>query len=303
MIGSRHHKIMASDEYFKDLLDDFCWYGDLPWSVPSGLGVLAVSKAASELGIKVLLNGDGADEAFGGYSWYKYLTVSRDSTAYDVSHSINFNNIGLSVDDRVSMLNKMSGAQRGYAWHYYASEAEKQKLFSSEVQHSVETSIRFFEGLNLDNEPIDYIKHDRNFYFPFEMLRKADRMTMAYSVEGRTPFASKGVQALSNRLSYSDMVKGGTLKWMLRDAFSDILPMHVINRPKHGFNVPIDYWLNNKWSYMIEEAFCDGSLLHQYNIIGKKAYEEAVKMVGNYNSRLNGSTVFSFIMLNKWLEN
>jgi len=300
LIGSRHHKIVASSEYFRSLLDDFCFYGDLPWSVSSGLGIMAISKAASELGIKVLLNGDGADEAFGGYSWYKYLSKTNNkNTTY--KNPISFNNIGLSVQDRVKCIENMSGSERALAWHYYAHEAEKKSIFSRDFSQDLLPSLRFFEGLNDKNDPIDYIKHDRDFYFPNEMLRKADRMTMAYSVEGRTPFASPKVQSLVNRLEFKHMYNSEQLKWTLRNAFQDVLPMEVINRPKHGFNVPIDHWLKNEWFDLVEEAFSEGSSLRKHNIVQKDSLEVVTKMLNN-NSRLNGHTVFSFIMLNKWME-
>ena len=73
--------------------------------------------------------------------------------------------------------------------------------------------------------PIDYIAQDRNFYFPNEMLSKVDRMTMAYCVESRVPFAAPEVLSLATRLSLDHMIsRTGVLKWALREAFSDVSP-------------------------------------------------------------------------------
>ena len=66
-----------SQNEFRSLLGDFCTYADQPFGVSSGLGVMAVSKAAHAAGVKVLLTGDGADETLGGYSWYQYLDDRR----------------------------------------------------------------------------------------------------------------------------------------------------------------------------------------------------------------------------------
>ena len=158
-----------------------------------------------------------------------------------------------------------------------------------------------FSLLNKDSTNLDYIKHDRDFYFPNEMLTKVDRMLMAYSVEGRTPFAARSVQQLANHLSIKQMVGKNSLKWILREAFKDILPMDVINRPKHGFNIPIDYWLKGEWSDMVEESFCEGSMLHQYGIIDNNSYSVALNLLSD-ESKLNGHTIFSMVMLNKWLS-
>ena len=73
IIGSRHHAIHVTAQTFRDEFDTFCRHGDQPFAVSSSFGILAVAKAAREAGIKVLLSGDGADECFGGYSWYAYL--------------------------------------------------------------------------------------------------------------------------------------------------------------------------------------------------------------------------------------
>jgi asparagine synthase (glutamine-hydrolysing) len=133
------------------------------------------------------------------------------------------------------------------------------------------------------------------------MLRKVDRMTMAYSVEGRTPFAAPSVLALADNLSFSRMVRGTDLKWVLRRAFEDILPSDVVNRPKHGFNVPIDHWLRNEWSDLVDETFEEGSALHRKGIVSRDSLSVARRLLAD-QGRLNGHTIFSFIMLNKWLS-
>ena len=88
--------------------------------------------------------------------------------------------------------------------------------------------------------------------------RKLDRMTMAFSVEGRVPFAAPAVQAHAAKLRLGEMVRPGVLKWALRRAFAPLLPDEVVQRPKHGFNVPIDHWLKGQWSDLVEEAFSPG---------------------------------------------
>ncbi len=98
------------------------------------------------------------------------------------------------------------------------------------------------------------------------------------------------------------MVHGKTLKWILREAFKDILPMDIINRPKHGFNVPIDHWLKGEWSDLMAETFEPGSALHKHGFLSKGAFSIAQDMLASKN-RLNGHTIFCFIMLNKWLNN
>ena len=149
--------------------------------------------------------------------------------------------------------------------------------------------------------PENFISQDRDCYLPFEMLRKVDRMTMAHSVEARTPFTAPSVLALSDRISYPMMTSNGILKKALRKAYSDILPKSVLNRTKHGFNVPIDLWLQGEWKDLLMEAFSRQSALFREGIIGPNSAELALAMSRDPR-RLNGHTLFCFIMLNFWLE-
>lgn len=300
-IGSRHHVVQVTADSFRRNLDDFCRYGDQPFSVSSGLGILAVAAAAQELDIKVLLTGDGADECFGGYSWYEYLArVEAHENQIEIDKVVSFQNVGLPIQKRLEALGKMPPARRAWAWHYYADEIEKSELFSSDWMDGVGSSLVNFQSLIERSAPEDFIRHDRNFYFPNEMLRKVDRMTMAYSVEGRTPFAAPKVLALADKLSFRYMVRGKELKWALRRAFEDILPSEVVNRPKHGFNVPIDRWLRNEWADMVDETFDEGSALRREGIVSRDSLSVARRLLAD-PERLNGHTIFSFIMLNKWM--
>ena len=303
IIGSRHHTIHVTAQSFRDELDTFCRHGDQPFGVSSGFGILAVAKAAREAGIKVLLSGDGADECFGGYSWYAYLDRNGRNGVPLRNGVVSFQNMGLPIADRLASIDAMPAPVRAWAWHYYAHEEEKGALFSADFSSDLCSSIRHF-GVRHggDWSPVDFVTQDREFYFPNEMLRKVDRMTMAYGVEGRVPFAAPSVLAFADTLKFPQLVDAdGTLKTSLRRAFADVLPADVVRRPKHGFNVPIDHWLKNEWSDLMDEAFEPGSALQRSGIVASNAGLVARAMLADAG-RLNGHTIFCMIMLNRWLE-
>lgn len=311
ILGTEHRTIRVTADDFRAALRDFCHYGDQPFSVSSGLGILAVCGAARAAGIKVLLTGDGADECFGGYSWYAHLhrlppapTPEREGPPPRLS----FQNVGLSVEERLQAMAGYPLPGRLWAWHYYASEAEKATLFHPDVAAQARSSLRHFPGgpgeapaTALGWSPRDTIRQDRELYFPGEMLRKADRMSMARSVEARVPFAAPEVLALAARLSDTQLVRGGELKWALRRAFEHLLPQEVVTRPKHGFNVPVDHWLRGPWADLVDEALGPGSRLSREGLLRPGAAESARALLRD-QSRLSGHTVFSFITLNIWLE-
>jgi asparagine synthase (glutamine-hydrolysing) len=304
-LGLEHCTIRVKADVFKEDLINFCVYGDQPFSVSSGLGILSIARTARESGVKVLLCGDGADECFGGYSWYLHLGQRNNGQGLiDKDKDISFQNFGLDLSKRLKHINRYSSQKKAWAWHYYASELEKSQLFNPEYFETVDSSLRKFHEFKSDAiwEPEDYIKQDRQFYFPNEMLRKVDRMTMAFSVEGRAPFAAPAVLAHADKLKYSHLIRDNSLKWILRRAFSSLLPEEICFRPKHGFNVPIDHWLRNEWHHLVDEAFDTHSALWRFGLIHKKSKETAKRLLFD-SERLNGHTIFSFVMLNLWLEN
>ena len=304
LIGSTHHTIRVRATDFRNSLESFCLYGDQPFAVSSGLGIFHIARKAKDEGIKVMLSGDGADECFGGYSWYEHLAIKNRHLETNQASSVLFaHDVGLTVTERLEAVAHLPGPQRARAWHYYASEDDKYELFNKDFIEDLQSSTRIFSNWKNDAEwsPEDFISQDRDCYLPFEMLTKVDRMTMAHSVEGRTPFTSPAVLALANRIPYSMMTSSGVLKKTLRKAYSDILPQAVTQRPKHGFNVPIDLWLKTEWSDLLQDTFSSQSALSKQGIISKKSGVKALSMLQNPN-RLNGHTLFCFIMLNLWLE-
>lgn len=306
VLGTKHHTIRVTAEEFRAQLDDFCTYGDQPFSVSSGLGILCVAKVAREAGIKVLLSGDGADECFGGYSWYAHLNGQEQGWTGALPPEptiVSFQNVGLDVGLRKSIVRRYDPFKRAWAWHYYAAEEEKHRLYAEAPFREHVSSLRFFQDFRPEPawRPEDFIAQDRNFYFPNEMLRKVDRMTMAHSVEGRAPFAAPKVLAFADTLSYTTMYRDGTLKWALRTAFADLVPADVLRRPKHGFNVPVDHWLRNEWRDLLQHAFSGESALFRHGLITEQSGKEAQRFSDD-TSRLHGHTLFSYIMLNMWLE-
>jgi asparagine synthase (glutamine-hydrolysing) len=296
-LGTRHTTVRVTARDFRDLLPTFIKAAGQPYAVSSGLGILAIAREARSRGVKVLLSGDGADEAFGGYSWYPAIPksfVARPGSG----EVLRFLDRDGSFDDRVARVAGYSGALRAWAWHYYASEEEKASLFHPDI--AAQSSLHCFTGSTFD-DPLDYLQHDRTFYFPNEMLSKVDRMTMAFSVEGRAPFAAPAVQRHAERLSWDKLVRDGELKWVLRRAFSSELPSEVVSRQKHGFNVPIDHWLQGEWNDLFLEAFAEGSPLRRQGILQRDAADHAAKLLVDPR-KVAGHVLFAFVMLHLWMR-
>lgn len=298
-LGTRHTTVRVSGHDFTDLLPRFIEAAGQPYAVSSGLGILAIARQARAQNIKVLLSGDGADEAFGGYSWYPWVAEGyRAEPEPRGGEVLRFLDRDGTVAQRAQRVAGYPPRLRAWAWHYYASEAEKASLFHPDVR--AQDSLRCFDDAEFD-EPLDYIRHDRAFYFHNEMLSKVDRMTMAFSVEGRAPFAAPAVQHHASRLSWDKLVRDGELKWVLRRAFSGVLPEDVVARPKHGFNVPVDHWFRNEWRGLLMDTFAADSPLRRHGLLRADAAAQAQKLLDDPR-RVAGHVLFTFVMLKVWME-
>ena len=299
-IASNHHNILIDEKTLKKKLDKFSYYYDQPTGVSSALGIFLISEVAKKNRTKVLLSGDGADECFGGYSWYKYLNKLKNKNR-TIKTEITLHSVGIREEIKFKQIFNSNTKNIPYALHYYGSEMDKKKLFSQEIINQIKDSRRMFSNKKIISNPENIIKNDRQFYLRNEMLTKVDRMTMANSVESRCPFVSPNVLNLAENIPFKLMYKNNNLKWVLRKAFEKELGKKIINRKKHGFNIPIDHWLKNQWSDLVDQTFENNSSLVKNKIIKRDKLNEVRKMI-NYSKKLNGHMIFSLIMLNKWMN-
>lgn len=273
-IDSNHHEVRVDSQSYQNCLHDFIASIDQPYGAVSGIGIKILSQKARELGIKVLLSGDGADEMFGGYTWYPKLQFN---------------------DPHYITKEKPKG------WHYYAFESEKRAFLSKDFfcfENGHLESLHYFPA---SNSALDCIQFDRDFYLPFEMMVKLDRMTMSESVEGRACFVSPKIVTFTQQLDYQAILRHGT-KWLLRESFRNLLPQIILNRKKHGFNPPIDYWLHTTWRPLLLDVFSQTSALNKLGILTQNAQDFFIPLFDSSERRF-GNIAFFLIVLNLWLEN
>lgn len=271
-IGSKHYELAISAKDFGKELESFVKSSDQPFGAISGIGIKLLARVARAFGVKVLLSGDGADENFGGYAWYPKL-------AFNNPQSIT--------------------SQKPKGWHYYAFEEEKRALFSKDFFANIQSSLQYFPNPNAS--PLAFITFDREFYLPYEMMVKLDRMCMSESIEGRACFLSPAILAFTQGLGYETLLLRGE-KWLLKEAFKEILPKEILNRDKHGFNAPIDYWMKKDWLWLLEEALSAKSALSRYGILEQGAREFMLNLLFSSQARV-GNIAFYLVVLNLWLEN
>ena len=248
-IGARHiAKVVAPDE-FVAALPEIVWYLDEPVADPALVPLFFVAREARKH-VKVVLSGEGADELFGGYTIYReplslkpfdYLPGPLRRSVRKISKPLPEGMRGKSLLHRGSLTLQ----QRYYGNARSFSDAQLRDVlpgFRDDWTHTDVTAPLYAESADWD--PVARMQHiDLFTWLRGDILVKADKMTMANSLELRVPFLDPEVFAVASRLPVQAKITRTTTKYALRRALEPIVPPHVLNRPKLGFPVPIRHWL------------------------------------------------------------
>jgi asparagine synthase (glutamine-hydrolysing) len=248
-IGARHiAKVVAPGE-FVEALPEIVWYLDEPVADPALVPLFFVAREARKH-VKVVLSGEGADELFGGYTIYReplslrpfdYLPRPLRRSMGKVSKPLPEGMRGKSLLHRGSLTLE----ERYYGNARSFSDAQLQDVlaaFRPEWTHTDITAPVYADSADWD--PVARMQHiDLFTWLRGDILVKADKMTMANSLELRVPFLDSEVFAVASRLPVDAKITRTTTKYALRRALEPIVPPHVLNRPKLGFPVPIRHWL------------------------------------------------------------
>jgi len=243
------------------------WHMDDPLADPACVPLYFVAREARKH-VTVVLSGEGADELFGGYNIY------REPQSLEVFNKIP--NIGKKLLRAVANIlpegvKGKSFIERGVTpmeERYIGnakmfSELEKEKLLSvynKDLHYRDITNPLYEESFGYD--PVDRMQFiDIHTWMRGDILLKADKMTMAHSLELRVPFLDKEVFKIASKIPTSLKTANGTTKYILRKAAESFVPEHVLNRKKLGFPVPIRHWLKdemNEWAKnIIKESDTD----------------------------------------------
>lgn len=270
-VGIEHHQHIISEEEYWEALPQVQYMLDQPLADPACVALYFVSKLAAEK-VKVVLSGEGADELFGGYRIYHEPTslagyqklprfLRRGLAA--IARAVPFDFKGKSFLIRGSK----TVEERFIGNAYMFSRAEKARLLKTipatdPTDHTREWYTRC-EGLD-DVTRMQYL--DINRWMVGDILLKADRMSMAHSLELRVPFLDKEVFRVASRIPARLRIGGGTTKHALRLAAQRHMPPKDTKRPKLGFPVPVRIWLRKDTYYTrVKEAFLSENAQRFFN--------------------------------------
>jgi asparagine synthase (glutamine-hydrolysing) len=237
---------------------------DQPYADSSAIPSLEISKLARNH-VTVVLNGDGADEIFGGYrrhlaarrlaalEWIPTGVAKMGATLLESLASGRRSGFGFAA--RFARGLAQTPAERYLTWTAdMLLDSDKRSVWRgasvAATERLIEAELPRLQGLSgLDKQ----MALDIRFNLLSDLLVKMDMATMAYSLEGRSPFMDHVLAETVARLP-DQMKIGKTTKQILKDAYADKLPPAVTNAPKRGFEIPLESWLEGSLKSLFQDT-------------------------------------------------
>jgi len=254
IFGTDHHEVHISGEDAGDLIEEMVRHHDMPFSDAANIPLyLLASRISADT--KVVLQGDGGDELFGGYR--RYSTLSYYRFLHWAARGMQCLNIGPSMSKRHQRVRRYVnafaaediGTTMALLLTMEDRESAPASIFAPAIRDAVERSdpfARFKECSRLfaDQDTCNRMSLvDMMIVLPDTYLEKVDRSTMAASLEVRVPFLDHDLLDFVVNIPGRQKIPWGRKKWLLKQALDGIVPAEILHGPKHGLTVPFGQWL------------------------------------------------------------
>ncbi len=251
-IGVKHVVRTVSADEMMEVLPLIVWYLDDPVADPALVPLWFIAREARKH-VKAVLSGEGADELFGGYTIYnepislapfEKVPGSVRKLMGKVSTKIPEGTRGKDLLRRGAL--RLEERYYGNARNFRDEQLRAVLKTYTEGAGFTDLTTPWYE-LSRGWDPVARMQHvDLYTWLRGDILVKADKVTMANSLELRVPFLDVEVFKVAASIPLDQKLAGGTTKYALRKALATIIPAHVLNRRKLGFPVPIRPWLRNE---------------------------------------------------------
>jgi len=314
---TNHTVFSLTTNDFLEHVHDVLEYIDEPFADSSAIPVYILSKHTRKH-VTVALSGDGGDEVFAGYN--------KHGAEWKVRQQSLMNNMvkaGLpiwkalpksrnnAVTNKFRQLHRFAeGASltlkdRYWRWATLNSAKGAKNLLSPAIQQHVDQKLTEKERENilkhLDNGDFnEVLLTDMNLVLLSDMLVKVDMMSMANSLEVRSPFLDYKVVDFAFSLPADYKIDGTLKKKIVQDAFREMLPEAIYNRPKHGFEIPLLDWFRKElWGLINDELLAD-SFIEKQGIFNPSAIAQLKKKLMSNSPEDSHATIWALIVFQHW---
>jgi asparagine synthase (glutamine-hydrolysing) len=291
-----HHEVIIGQEDMQKFLPDLIFHQDEPLADPVCVPLYYVSRLARDTGTIVVQVGEGADEIFAGYDWFrKYVRINdlfwqqAEKLPLSLRHSLAAIANPLmeaSFNKRTAIeLMRRLGAGEPLFWGgaIVFDEDFKRRVLSSEMSAEVK-GLSSYDAVKDHLDHVTRVRPDSDFAarmsylelklrLPELLLMRVDKMTMATSVEARVPFLDHHLVEYAMSLPVELKIKGTSGKHILKRALEKVLPSDLLYRPKRGFGAPVREWFRGAGGEVLSGLIMNSSIrkpgLFDYEFIAR----------------------------------
>lgn len=297
------NKLITSEEYWSSL-SQIQYQMDEPLADPAAVALYFVAKLASEH-VKVVLSGEGADEIFGGYNIYQEPLTGMA-----------YNRIPFFIRSIIGNIAALLPAKRGLNFlvrrgkkleqrfignAYIFTKKQRNKLLRKplEVESAEQFCKQHYDAVK-ENDQITKMQYiDLNMWMVGDILLKADKMSMAHSLELRVPFLDTKIMDLARTIPTKYRCNLKKTKFVLREAAGRSIPRVAADKKKLGFPVPIRNWLKEDTYYNLVKTAFTGETSEKYFHCGR-----LLKLLNDhYKGKIDNSrkiwTIYTFLIWHK----
>ncbi len=298
-IGAEHHELVVTPDAV-GMLQELAWYFDEPFGDSSSIPTFLVSKLAAGH-VKMVLSGDGGDEAFAGYSRYqKYMQLnsmarlSLGTARYGLAAAGALT--GKKLGTRLSRIaNRMAlpYPERYLSGVAVTNTADISPVLSADIANLAPyAQVRgHFMRNDIDEQMEQILSGDIDTYLVDDILVKVDRMTMANSLEARAPLLDHVLLEFCARLPFKLKNNGKVGKYLLRQVAGKLLPEACLQKRKQGFAIPLAAWFRADFKPLMQDILSSQSFRERgiFNVAGVRTC---------FDKHLSGQQDFSELL---WL--
>ncbi len=311
--GTQHHDMTITASDFAAFLPQYVWHMEEPVCEPPAVALYYVSKFARQY-VKVLLSGEGGDEAFAGYDnyrniiWLERLKQVWPGANGAASWGLSQLNSWVNSAKVAKYLPLMNATFPNYYYSrtstpYQYSGNGIGELYSADFlksidkEYTIEPVRRLFSAVK-DQGILDQMLYiDTKTWLPDDLLIKADKMTMANSLELRVPLLDHRLLEFAASLPPHYKLNGFSLKYIWKKALSKRVPDKILKRRKAGFPVPYEFWLRNNLKDQVRAILTDRKTIDR-GYFQKTAVEKLIKANSDFGA--HSKEVFSLVALELW---
>jgi len=311
---TEHHEIKITPAQFKEFIPEYIALMDEPVTEAAAISLFFVAKLAKEK-VTVALSGEGSDEIFAGYDLYKYMNVlDKYRAVVGQTGSYVFAGISnklLGKSHKVSKYLSMATLpiEQRYKGMSTYPDHEKEALYKSEFKAEIkkenQVSSRdytksLFEKTKGQDTLSKMLYFDTKTWLVDDLLIKADRMSMAASLELRVPFLDYRLVEFAATIPSKHKIKKGEGKYPLKKMMEGILPNDIIYRKKMGFPTPLKLMFQNQLRDYAENLLLSAET--KLNQFFKKSRIEQLFQEHNNDKFDHHKTLWQLVVLEEWLR-